>query len=926
MERERKNAVNEHQEADSPPNTDQASYAVIMRACGERNILKNKRGEKLFHSQVDTRQEQGAETLQHDSKTAKYSTVGMREATVENNENVPQDESKSEKDALSFFQVLVEPSKSLPQSRSCISVFNDARSHKYQESLENEDQEDEEYVPERDSYGTEEREKQFEFIKKVSPKKNFVETFNQPFFGLKIGKDKIKLDKVFINGKYWWEIDFKRISFLNSPNTFHRYSVIQVWRQFEEKVGLEEEKKTLLRNAFQNDSLKGRSDLLLRLVTRSLLCSLPNHFHLLSPNKFTSFISEEELRNGPYFTFLSNFVDFGHHQVIGEAFVALFSVEEEGYLLFPTNQTHTQSSSDPNYNSFAVSNSTCPAYQFSSRPSFYTNQTNLLSSFQTSPLQLPNYLSPLSLPQRTNQFSDSFNTMGNQPISNQNTKMSISSLLSDTPALKTETPSSDLIIIAENNLSNLLRDDRGELSRRKKEEQKRGAKRSDSCVSKKAKVIDIASDPSDVPIVYFKETGTLYLCEVDGHKFSFITHIDLKRFIAEQVEVKKSLINSALQIVENTLCADSAKFDPNEYSSFFSFPKNCNLMRIFFLLDGNKIGKKVVVKRDEERKRWLIFLTKKYKHFEKIPCVVINDFQLKEKTYSGPKDRIKEMLFKMGFSVSLETAAPNAILSNISSRSSLVEIRGLLFHLNGFVMQDHCDSNEPHQLVIKGEGFRRMGITSLSVFVSPSPILCSKDWNRKNRKIYAFHTELGPLHMIDSETLLEFLPYQNREILHKVILNNPDFTPPFPEDQIHAQMKSFLLVDFLHIEGVFEIRRMEDQDFVWHLFIASEQKCVILDCTAFVHVFLPQVDPSLLHFHHQTLQMGKKLKVSNSHEPPNYATQLEIDQVNISDTTIPGIMLPELKEGYHIIWLTVFMGGLLLECVSKSFFVGNPTL
>ena len=462
----------------------------------------------------------------------------------------------------------------------------------------------------------------------------------------------------------------------------------------------------------------------------------------------------------------------------------------------------------------------------------------------------------------------------------------------------------------------------GEFSSEERGEKRRGGKWRE-CENKKQKLVEMQNEPSKVPVLMLREKATVHFCEIGGNNYLFITHVDLKRVVAEQLELNKTLMNSALQIVENTLCAESPRFEAKEYSPFFSFPKNCTSTRVFFLFTDRKLGKKTYVRRDEERKRWLIFLTKKYKHFEGLPCISINDSQLFHKKYEGPKEKLKEMLFRLGFAVTLESPASNPVFTPTLPAASCVEIKGLLFHLNGFVMQDHCDSGVPYELSIKGNGFLSPRISSLSLSISPAPV-SYRPPNSTKGKLHWFHSEIGAVYMLDCETLLEFLPEKNRDILEKISLDSPHFVSPFPEDG-GAQLRPFLLLEFLHIEGVFEMKRMEEQKALWQLYLFSEEKCVLIDCSEFPTVGLGRVDPSLSNFHLQLHQMGRAVRPPTENLPPNYATQLEIKE-NYSDTTIPGISAPSMKEGFYLVWLTAFGSYGPFECVSKPFFVGNPTL
>ena len=714
-----------------------------------------------------------------------------------------------------------------------------------------------------------------------------------------------------------------------------RYSMWQLRQEINNKSGLDGTKKNRLRYVLQNSTKKEKADCMVKFVSKSARKNLSGATHLLTPNKFSTFLCVEEFKEGGSFSFLSQIIDFEYHNVIGKNYTAKYSEKEETFVLSVALPRDSSSGDAESNREKAFLRGSFPPSQhnFSHFPSYNFGEQAALSTvsfFSAEPLLPSQTITPLDslvfqsiAPNlRPSQFPPSV-TISN--YSNGSNLASVNETKSE------EIPNQKLYL--DNQTLPPLESLTEPLERHqkfifpesfpKKTKKRLFFSEEISQNSKKPFVTD--NEPSKVPFFHLEQRATLHYCFFGEKRVEFITHIDLKKILAEQTSLQRPLLNSALQIVENSFCTESSRFDSKTYGTFFEYHESSKFTRIFVLFQDKKFGQKIQVKRDEANKRWILFLIKKYKHFEDLPYIVINDSQLTYKLYQGPTQKIKDLLNLLGESVGDVPTSTLTFPSPVLPTKSPPSILSLLFISKDFCKQDHCDTSGPHELTIKGIGFRFEGANSVSVHISQAPVNLRKDFRRG--KLFHFHTKSGAVFMLESTDLIKFLPEVDHETVEKLCLDCPFFNSPTSEAQSNTHLiQMFFLVDFLHVEGNFELRRIAKEP-VWSLFLFSEKLHLLIDGSDFEPIFLTQIDPTLSSqfskiLHIQCSELNKKLSVSKF--APSFATKLEVENLCLTGTSISTILVPPLQEKFFTLWLTILNGEIPLTCLTRTFFVGNP--
>ena len=734
----------------------------------------------------------------------------------------------------------------------------------------------------------------------------------------------------------------------------------QVRQKIDEKIALDVDRKNKLRYVLQNNTKKNNPDNVMKMSTKKAKKLMKDTSYLLTPNKYSTFVCVDEFYKGGSFGFLFEIIDMDYHKVVGKPFNATslnfnnrskspspdtpkkkrknggLHRDQSSLVILPSNQTNFYFPPYP----------TCLPHQQVFTTSFRHNKNHSPSLSRIIPSQpyyppnfgsfyLPNvpqmegslFKSDQSafIPFQANYFQNqqlyqqiSFNSQPGPPYTNwqpvnqfqEEEDPTISNLLS----LK-NFPS---ILSAVNEISKF----EGhfvdiEPNKRKNEEIEKKP-----IMKRVGKYVEIDIDVNNVPHKKLKQRATLHTCIIEGREFSFITCIDLKKLVPEQVDATGAALTATLQIVEKSFCFESPKFDVGTYKSHFEFPKNkCKSTRIFILFDDHNLAQRLHIKRDSVKKRWIIFVKKRYKYFEGIPYLVINDSQLTRENFNGPKDKIISLLNNLGFNIQQVQEDSKEMFHFVAIKDT--EIHSLNFEREGIQISGNCFPSFPHMLTIQGKGFTVGKDVSVSISLSPSPTNYRVDGEMEN--IYRLNTGARVAHLISCTTLLKFLPQQREDILEMICSNSRNHRF-FPGAEIDGN-NAFFLVDFLHIPHHFEIRRVSKENLIWHLYIFSENTTAIIDCSNFVPNLLMQICPSLQELHDRIFKMeqspfNKELsRVTNS--PPKFATELLLQNQNFSDNQISQIPVPPLNEGLYTCWLRIYKKMVPLKCVSKQFNVSQ---
>jgi len=270
-------------------------------------------------------------------------------------------------------------------------------------------------------------------------------------------------------------------------------------------------------------------------------------------------------------------------------------------------------------------------------------------------------------------------------------------------------------------------------------------------------------------------------------------------------------------------------------------------------------------------------------------------------------------------------------LLNAVENNPLPFIQSLYFSTNDHLFKDCCLPSTAHTLSIFGQGFGDGITTKNCVSISPAPVAyCGPIITGC---IYQYTNQHINIQFITSEALLQFLPDKNNDFLEQLCLgslNTNLFSPP----DSRQSSGLFFLMDKFSIQGKFELTRISLKRPVWHLYISSAQKTVIIDCSSLLVHKLEIISPKIIQFYFQIRNLHmpfiQNLSIYSpsqafSNLPPSYAFLLHSPRLHCNDSQISQVLIPPLRRGRYIIWVTILEDFVVKQSISKGFIVEKFT-
>ena len=760
----------------------------------------------------------------------------------------------------------------------------------------------------------------------------------EDIFSLAEGQEKLTLDKVNINGRYY-------------------YSMWQLKQKLSEKMPLDVSRKNKLRYIIQNRTKKDNPENVIKLLTRPAKEEMELGKHLLTPNKYSTFISIDEFKEGGSFGFISGIIqDFVEdiEKVYRTSPKSLGKLMNLPNLQFPPNIENNQMIESnsipfiatqygektliiPNLYQLNASNYTQEVPQHPNKAQMYPSQNHLFregemieKKFQLmDPNEIPTSYEnihhrefPIKKPEniisRVSHISSNLETKKNSLNFLMNNKSSI------TPNEESLSNSSEEIIEEKGEETNYvvgllcgLQSNEGNPNKRSQETSPKKKDKSNKKLrlSPSNNAISIFGN---VPILNFNSKGSIYKSNVNGNEIHFITSIDYKNLLIEQLDIKdKNKINSVAQSIENALSSESPRFDITTYNSYFEFTGRNNYTRIFILHHNKIVKQKYHIYRDHQNNRWLLKMLKNYKYINHSTVFIINDSQLEKKIYNGPTEKIVSLMENIG----------NTFVQTISNNSDEYAdpfIDVLLFkdlNDNVKVSKDQCNSNTRYILNIYGQNLSKQQYTSLIFSISPVA-LCYKLYDFEE-DLYSFED----LQIISFDCLFKFVNQicEDESLLDS--LYPESFYLPITQD---FSIRPFFLKE-MNVPGKFHLKSISHNLPIWNLYLYSLNKLIIIDCSNFKK---KQLDPTNelqdyhekicnLHFNGTSFFSNYVLPHQSLNFPPDFSIQLVSNPFKVNEKNIQDIYIPPLKEGNYLFWISYFIGANPIESFSKEFIVEN---
>ena len=734
--------------------------------------------------------------------------------------------------------------------------------------------------------------------KRRKRRKEDLSTKYQYMFSLKDEKDKIMLDKICIDGKMW-------------------YSMWQLGEKLDEKASAGGKKKNRVRYVLQNRTKKERPENVLKLLTNPAKKVVPTGAHLFTPNKFTTFVEISEFREGASFAFLAPLLAEHEEAFEGKKY-ALSSKSVSGGLEIRLLQDDTRDIVSQDVQQLTLA-PILPLQDFRERSSKKKRNTEEEEAEGVQVRHLPvadfNTGESGDIPlQSFRSFPSNFSTrdkVGEGFLQKQPSR-------SESPSFNAEEVGEVAIYDINLHISLFPSEQEEDLFSVGLETfHKANISKKIAPTQKQEMAVTIEGEKEGRQ--ENSKLATLHRCTLYGQRVEFLTSIDLKRLLSEQLILEdKNAATFIARTMTDSICCESPSFERATYERHFDFAEKENQTAKIIVLRERLIGNKAELSRDEEGKRWRFKLINKYTHLEALPQFSVSDSQLVISEYEGPKEEVISLLEKM------EGKKERKVYQESMEDQQVPLINSLIFNSSSFSLRDFCTPNKGHLMRIEGEGLNKSNFTCKVFSISASPI-SHKPENWDNQ-LYEVESSRGLVRFIRSDTLLQFLPGRNRNLLEFLCLGSPLFNFPFQQ----GGFQCFFLPELFCLPTHFELKRVSAQKKIWHLFVYDQFLHLSMDLTKFRTVNLASFPSPLKSFHFEISSLhhphfrghfSKYPMREGAVIPPSHAIPLLVGKGEESDRVISDIFVPPLKPGSYTLWVTFFKDFILCNSVSKCFIV-----